>query len=147
MHRFVKGIWNQRGFTFSEALFQLLALLLFSKILLLIILYIPPLYKNSSVQEATWEMFIIDLQSFIVTADQVLVRNGGTEIQIMQGNLNHYISKSSETIRVRLNSGNEILFVGVASLNFKKINNYLVLNAQLVDGTTEGRTFIVPPEK
>ncbi|WP_342472594.1 hypothetical protein MHH70_03815 [Metasolibacillus sp. FSL H7-0170] len=130
-----------------EAIFQLGALLLFAKLLLFIIIYMSPLYKHNATQEARWEMFIADLRNYIVAADEVHIRNGGAEIQVVQGSLNHYISKSSETIRVRLNSGNEILFVGVSSVHFQKINSYLVLNAQLMDGSKEERIFIVPPEK
>ncbi|WP_107841694.1 competence type IV pilus minor pilin ComGF [Metasolibacillus meyeri] len=147
MHRLVKMMKNQRGFTFLEALFQLVALLLLAKLLLLMILYMSPLYQNNFVQEAAWEMFIVDLQNFMVQADEVAIRNGGAEILIAQGNIRRSISKSNETIRMRLNAGNEILFVGIQSLNFRKINNELVLNVELTDGTIEERTFIVPSEK
>lgn len=147
MHRLLKMGRNQGGFTFLEAIFQLFALLLLSKLFLLMMLSLSPLYQKHAVQEMRWEMLIADLQTFIVQADEVLVRNRGTEILITNGYNRRIVSKSNETIRMQLNSGNEILFIGAETLNFKRSHQYLTLYAELIDGTKEERTFIVPPEK
>ncbi|MEO4052402.1 competence type IV pilus minor pilin ComGF [Solibacillus sp. CAU 1738] len=145
MCKYIKRVRNDAGFTFFEALLQLVVLLIFSQLLLLIVLSIPRFDSTEVLVDLNWELFINDLQKYVLVADEIQVRNNGDELLIVQGEQKNYISQSNEMIRTQLNSGNEVLFVGVESIQFQENDNEIKLVAQLLDGREKERIFIVPP--
>lgn len=134
------------GFTFFEALIQLVVLLIFSQLITFIILSIPRFNTTDALVDLNWELFINDFQKYLINADDVSIRNNGEELKIVQGEKYYFISQSNEMIRVRLNSGNEVLFVGVQSIQFQSNDYGITLLAHLLDGREKERTFIAPSQ-
>ena len=135
------------GFTFFEALLQLVVLLIFSQLITFIILSIPRFDTTEALVDLNWELFINDFQKYFLAADDVSVRNNGEELKIVKEDQYYFISQSNEMIRVRLNAGNEVLFVGVQSIQFYSNDYEITLIAHLLDGREKERTFIVPSQK
>lgn len=138
---------KQSGFTFFEALIQLVVLLIFSQLVLFIILTIPRFDTTEALIDLNWELFVNNFQKYFIDADVISVKDSGDELKIVRGEDYYFISQSNEMIRVRLNSGNEVLFVGIQSLQFLSFNNEITLLAQLEDGRVKERIFIAPPQK
>ena len=137
---------SNTGFTFLEALLQLVVLLVFSQLILLMIISIPRFNTTEALVDLNWELFINDFQKYLLDTDYISVHDSGKELKIVRGENYYFFGQSNEMIRVRLNSGNEVLFVGVQSIQFHINNNEITLIAHLLDGREKERIFIAPSQ-
>lgn len=151
MQRFFK---RNDGFTFVEALLQLMLLILFTQLMLSHHVVLKTLQQTFYSDDVLWEMFVYDFQRMIDAHDRPfrVVRNHMLERMIVDEHGKEVeekfdVVKSSNYIRRSMNRGNEPLLYGVSNMYVAIEGNTLLLRATFVDGDVKERTFHVPTEK
>ncbi|MER2191139.1 MAG: competence type IV pilus minor pilin ComGF [Solibacillus sp.] len=149
--RFLK---NCRGYTFVEAIFQLIIIVLFAHVMLFILLWFAQFQNIEAMQaELNWELFVIDVRDYLKEARQFNVINDGRAIRfqvVADGDLRSFIVEKSTTDHIRKRApagGNEIMLPYVKEINFAVISHELHMTLQMIDGQKRERIFIVPMDE
>lgn len=144
MYQFIK---KQNGYSFLDAILQLAVIVFAVQASVLLMLYMMPYKSESAIQHMRWEVFIADMQKYIASAQGITIQSEGEELIIEDRDSLRFVSQSKETIRVRLNTGNEILFVGIQDLQFKEQGEQIIVQATFIDGSIKERAFVVDMER
>lgn len=141
-----KIIKNQKGFTFLEALFQLIVVLLFSHIIALIYMWFHEMDSSQYLQETTWEMFIFELQQYIDNSEEIFLTNKNSVLHLKDVDMGEttQISRYGDMIRKQVdNTGHVPLFIGIKQLSFKLSDNNLIISVEFLDGVKKERSLFV----
>lgn len=141
---------REQGYTFVEAIFQLVVLSLFAHFIFLIISWFSQVQNLESLQEdLNWELFVLDIREYLEQATEFRVINNGLAIQFNvdgdEGKRTFFIEKSKSYMRKRsLLGGNEIMLTYVESAAFRVKAHELYLKVKMSNGDERERVFIVP---
>lgn len=151
MQRFFK---RNDGFTFVEALLQLMLLIMFTQLILSHHVVLKTLQQTFYSDEVLWEMFVYDFQRMIDEHDSPfrVVRNHTLKRNIVDEHGKNVeeqfdVMTTTNYIRRSMNTGNEPIMYGVNKMYVTIEDNILLLRATFVDGDVKERTFHVPTEK
>lgn len=138
---------NSHGYTLMEALFQIVVFVLFSHLLILIYLWISQM--NSSLlnnEDVAWELFVQDVQKYLLNIEEITVSKRMDEIEIIQSNstdrrqLDHY----GDIIRLQTNNKGYIaMIIGIKKAQFELNGNFLTIEVEFQNGLIKERTFFV----
>ena len=152
MQRFFR---RNDGFTFIEALLQLVILIIFTQLLLSHQVVLKTLHQTFYSEDVLWEMFVYDFQRYIDAHERPfrIVRNHTLEREIYDDVLDADITEkfdvatTSHYIRRSFNKGNEPLLYGVRNMHASIVGNILKLQVTFLNGDVKERSFYVPIEK
>lgn len=144
MHRFRR---QERGFTFIEALLQLVLLIVFSHLLYFMLKEYREMTDIKGARlEADWELCVTDINQYLPYGNsQVAVSEDGLTAIVTNLDDTYTLQFLNHVIWKRENNGNETLLTGVTSASFTLQGNRLLLTAKLEDGIERERIFIVEP--
>lgn len=136
---------QEDGFTFVEALLQLVLLVVFGQLLFLIFIEYQEMNDIKKKRlEADWEICVNDInQSLPYGKSKITVSQGGLSITVRTPDKVYNIQFLNKVLWKRENNGNETLLTGVKSANFELNDNRLLLKVKLEDGKERERIFIV----
>ena len=143
MYRFKR---HEDGFTFIEALLQLMLFIVFGHLLSFIVV---EYYEMTEVKkariEADWELCVTDIGYYFPYGSKVSVSEDGLAaiVRIEDEDETYNIQFLNEVLWKREKKGNETLLAGVKSASFSLNGNRLSLKATLEDGIERERVFIV----
>lgn len=146
MYQSEKLMKSNKGFTFIESMFQLIVLLLFSQFFGFIYSWFHQIDSNLNSQEATWEMFIFELQQYINDSSEVTLPNANSVVHLENKQTGEVtqISRYGDMIRKQVDDkGHVPLLMGVKKVTFEKNENTLTISVQFTDGKTKERSFFV----
>ncbi|MEK4386499.1 competence type IV pilus minor pilin ComGF [Solibacillus sp. FSL W7-1464] len=144
-----RQIFNERGFTLLESLFQLTVFILFSAISLLILLWIRDLHQLELMKdEVNWELFVYDLHQYNMNSASGKVLNSNTlQLEILNDPEERLFvfDKSEEHLRKRSNKGgNEIMLPFVEEWELAVDENELKMRVVMKNGTRRERDLVLP---
>lgn len=141
---------NARGYTFVEALFQLMIALLFAHVITYIILWIAHIQKIETIQnDVNWELFVVDVREYVREAKHLTLIQNGQAMQFRvldQGEERIFIIEKSPTNHVRKRSnlgGNEIMLPYVKKMTISMDSPTLNVQVEMLNGQKRERMFIV----
>lgn len=151
MHRSIRRKnLDEAGYTFIEAIFQLIVFMLFAQIFILIIMWFSQFQAIEKMKDqVNWELFVLDLNQYLLNTRQFeLYRNGnGIKIDTLMSEEQkvYIIEKSEKHIRkASEKGGNEIMLGFVEQADFSVRGNELLLKVTMKNGVKRERIFIVP---
>ncbi|MEK4229926.1 competence type IV pilus minor pilin ComGF [Solibacillus sp. FSL H8-0538] len=138
------------GYTFIEAVFQLIVFMLFAQIVILIIMWFTQFQTIDKMKDQiNWELFVFDVNQYLLHSKEFELLSRGAGIKVnahMFGEQKIYIIEKSEK-HIRKAStlgGNEIMLGFVDSATFSVNGNELLLQVTMKNGVKRERIFIVP---
>lgn len=142
---------DTRGYTLLEAIFQLLMLVIFAHLLVWILLWFTQFQQLEVMQdEVNWELFVVDVRTYLEQAQQVAVINNGQAIQFRvfeEGESRLLIVEKSTTNHIRKRvpmGGHEIMLPYANEIKFDLQFQELSMQVQMNNGQKRERIFIVP---
>lgn len=143
-----RAILNKNGFTLLEALFQLVIFSLFAQLIILFILFIHQ--QNTSILSddiVDWEIFVRDLQQYLVQVDEIQVDYHSVNI-IYKGREHIKINKSGDVLWLQINDKGYVpMLIGVHIAEFSVTNDYLSIKVEFTNGLVKERALFVQYDK
>lgn len=142
-------IYNERGFTLLESLFQLTVFTLFSAISLLLLLWVRDLQQLEMMKdEVNWELFVYDLHQYNMNSASGRVLNSNMlQLEILNDPEERLFvfDKSEEHLRKRSNKGgNEIMLPFVEKWELEIVENEVNMRVVMKNGTKRERDLVLP---
>lgn len=142
-------IYNERGFTLLESLFQLTVFTLFSAISLLLLLWVRDLQQLETMKdEVNWELFVYDLHQYNMNSASGRVLNSNMlQLEILNDPEERLFvfDKSEEHLRKRSNKGgNEIMLPFVEKWELEIVENEVNMRVVMNNGTKRERDLVLP---
>lgn len=142
-------IYNERGFTLLESLFQLTVFTLFSAISLLLLLWVRDLQQLEMMKdEVNWELFVYDLHQYNMNSASGRVLNSNMlQLEILNDPEERLFvfDKSEEHLRKRSNKGgNEIMLPFVEKWELEIVENEVNMRVVMKNGTKRERSLVLP---
>ena len=142
-------IYNERGFTLLESLFQLTVFTLFSAISLLLLLWVRDLQQLEMMKdEVNWELFVYDLHQYNMNSASGRVLNSNMlQLEILNDPEERLFvfDKSEEHLRKRSNKGgNEIMLPFVEKWELEIVENEVNMRVVMKSGTKRERDLVLP---
>ena len=138
------GKLDEKGYTFTESIFQLIIMAVFVQFLLFFFIWKGTIEEQYSYYTSReWELFSADLQYLLseVSEIQLPFRNH-LQMNTVQGVID--IDQSGTVIRKRVRSEGHIpLLTSVCSVNFKFDGTELIATVTMVDHSVKVRGFAV----
>lgn len=144
MHRDLKKR-NEAGYSFLEALFQLVIMGIFLQFVVLFFYWKTPIERQLQDYYATeWEMFAIDLQALLVNVEDFKVLMGDRSISFTNERGKIEVGQNNYVIRKRTNlTGHIPLFTNVSSVVFTEDGHELIVDVTMLDGSKRERRFAI----
>ncbi|ALS78856.1 competence type IV pilus minor pilin ComGF [Planococcus kocurii] len=146
MHRVVR--LDEKGFSFLTAIFDLLVLLLMLPLIVLFFGFAIGFAKDLDPHRAEWQLFAIDLQSYLNHSDAIEIINGGSGIRIAQMGEEFDIELYTDMIRKQKNrKGHEVMLTRVRQSHFTLVGNKLKVQTEFLSGNTEEAEYVFTQPK
>ena len=137
---------NERGYTFVEALLQLVVTGLFASFFIIVTIWTGYFHGTAFTKEHTeWELFVHDLLQYMTYSQHVEVINNGKGIRIMQHEQFVHVETYKTLIRKRVDGqGHEPMLMNVRTVEFVQDGTKLTLIVEFLNGLRKERQFVVP---
>jgi len=141
----MRNVLTQEGYTFVDAILQLMVLLLFSQLLLVYSVWFKQVEKHSfQTEPLEWELFSLEIENnlFGVTAIEEQINQTG--IRFVKDGAEYDIECYQSLIRKQRNRlGHEPMLVGVRNCKFQVLGDQVFIDAEFVNGRKEARVYEV----
>ena len=142
---------KEGGFTFIEALFQLIVFTIFAQIIVLVFMWFNQFQTIDKMKDhINWELFVFDINNYLLNASEFSIYPSGVGFKVTADlydvEKEYIIGKSSSYIRktVASSGGYELMLVGVETAHFSLNGGKMILRVTMENGIERERTFIVP---
>lgn len=144
MHSILK-YRNEAGYTFLEALFQLVIMGIFLHFVVLFFYWKLPIEQQLQDYYATeWELFAIDLQALLVEVDSFNIPVGNRSISFTNERGRIDIGQINHVIRKQVNlTGHIPLFTNVSNVVFTDEGHEFNMEVTMLDGSKRERRFAI----
>lgn len=146
-----RSLKNSKGYTLIEALFQVVAFVLFCHLLILIYFWINQMNNSLLANEqVAWELFVQDVQKYLINIEEITVSNNLAEMELKQvdSSERRQLDRYGDIIRLRTNNKGYIaMIIGVRNAQFKLNGNVLTISVEFQNGLKKERTFLVEISK
>ena len=141
----MRHVLTQDGYTFVDAILQLLVLLLFSQLILFYSVWFKQVEKHFFQSEPIeWELFSLEIENnlFGVTAIEEQVSQTG--IRFVKNGAEYDIECYPSLIRKQRNrSGHEPMLIGVRKCKFQLLGDQVLIDVEFANGRKEARVYEV----
>lgn len=136
------------GFTFIEALFQLVIFSLLAQVIFIFYLLIQQWHNTIVAEEQIkWEIFIHDLQQYLLDAEDIYIMNNSLYI-IDSSTKTIKINKITDVIRLQINDQGYVpLLIGIRHTEFSLSNNIVTIKVEFLNGIVKERALLVQYHK
>jgi competence protein ComGF len=147
MHRLKK--LDEKGFVFLNSLLELLILMIFLPLVVLFFGFMLALEKETDAKLVEWQLFSVDLQSYITGSDSVQTINNGGGIRAIQQDVEYDIELYEHSVRKqKFKQGHEILLTQIKNCRFERTGSKLSVRVEFLNGIIEEAEYVVtPPDK
>lgn len=139
-----RPLLNNRGFTFVEALFQVVVFLLFSQFIYYIFIWNNQLNDINTIEEANWELFIYDFEQYFNNVLEISVNTNEIKLLTEGDERSIVINKINDALRMqRSDKGNVPLLIGIKDVTFHYDGNVLSVSVEFLNGLKKERHIFV----
>lgn len=129
---------DEKGFSFLTAIFDLLVLMTLLPLIILFFGFAASFTEDLDPQKAEWQLFTVDLQSYLTNSDSLEIINGGTGIRVVQMGVEYDIELYTDMIRKQKGSrGHEVMLTRVKLCSFSLVGNTLRVRTEFTTGSLE----------
>ena len=141
----MRYVLTNKGYTLVDAIIQLVALLLFSQLLMFYYVWFNQVEKNFVLtEEIEWEMFSLDMENNLSSVTTLKEQEDQTGIRYTKDGQEFDIECSTTVIRKQKNRlGHEIMLTGIKLCKLKVHQDQVVVQVEFSNGGKEVRTFEV----
>jgi len=144
MHKVLRNR-NELGYSFLEALFQLMIMGIFLQFVVLFFYWKTPIERQLQDYYSTeWELFAIDLQALLVNVEDFNVLMGDRAISFTNERGKIEVGQNNYVIRkLTYSTGHIPLFTNVSSVVFTQYGHELNVEVTMLDGRKRERRFAI----
>lgn len=136
---------NEKGYTFLEALFQLVVFVLICHLFILIMVWFAEMKLTLLTDEQSkWELFVYDLNMYLVEVTSFTIREDQKRITFHASDSLHNIDCYSNIIRDQVKGGHIPMLIDIKNCEFQYIDNELTVAVEFPSGLKKERTYYVP---
>ncbi|AIY05300.1 hypothetical protein Plano_1335 [Planococcus sp. PAMC 21323] len=147
MHR-VKRL-DENGFSFLTSIFDLMVLMTILPLIVLFFNFSINFKQDLDPHRAEWQLFVIDLQSYLHRSDSIEIINGGSGIRVVQRGEEFDIELYTDMMRKQKSrKGHEVMLTRVNQCSFSLEGNILNIRTSFFSGNVEEAEYVFtkPPE-
>lgn len=147
MHR-VKRL-DENGFSFLTSIFDLMVLMTILPLIVLFFNFSINFKQDLDPHRAEWQLFVIDLQSYLHRSDSIEIINGGSGIRVVQRGEEFDIELYTDMMRKQKSrKGHEVMLTRVNQCRFSLEGNILNIRTSFFSGNVEEAEYVFtkPPE-
>lgn len=146
MHRMKR--LDERGFSFVTSIFDLLVLLMMLPLIVLFYGFAASFTEDLDPHQAEWQLFAIDLQSYVNNSDSLEIINGGSGIRVVQMGEEFDIELYTDMIRKQKDrKGHEVMLTRVRQCRFSLAGNVLKVRTEFTTGSLEEAEYVYTQPK
>lgn len=137
------------GYTFVEALFQVVVFILFAQFIAYFFIWNSQLNETfTTTEELNWELFIHDIERYFLNVMEITVDEQSIVIQRSDEEKTIVINKINDVIRMQRNDeGNVPLLIGISDVRFNYTGNTLTITVEFQNGLKKERNIFVETSK
>lgn len=127
-----------------NSLLELLLLMIFLPLVVLFFGFMMTFAKETDAKLVEWQLFSVDLQSYIAGTDSVEIINNGGGIRIIQQDAEYDIEKYEHSVRKQKHrQGHEIMLTRVKNCHFELDGSKLSIRVEFSNGIVEETEYVV----
>lgn len=136
---------DEKGYTLLESLFQLAIMAIFLQFVVLFYFWKAPIENQlQDYSSVEWELFAIDLQSYIADVKEFHITKEGRAIYFIIDRGEIEIGQSGSVIRKTVfGMGHIPLYTNVRSVHFSRSGEFLNVQVTMTDGQVRERGFVI----
>lgn len=141
----VKSI-NEKGFTFLTAIFDLFVLLLILQLMALFYGAVVNFAADLDPHRAEWQLFAVDLQSYLHNSQTIEIINEGNGIRVHQKGEEFDIELYANMVRKQKSrKGHEVMLTQVKTSQFSLEGTNLKIRTEFLTGAIEEVEYVFTP--
>ncbi|ANU12938.1 competence type IV pilus minor pilin ComGF [Planococcus halocryophilus] len=141
MHRVRK--LDEKGFSFLTSIFDLLVLMTLLPLIVLFFSFAINFKQDLDPHRAEWQLFVIDLQSYLHRSDSVEIINGGSGIRVVQRGEEIDIELYTDMMRKQKSrKGHEVMLTRVSKCSFVLEGDILTIRTKFSTGNIEEAEYV-----
>ncbi len=141
----IKSI-NEKGFTFLTAIFDLFVLLLMLQLMALFYGTVVNFAADLDPHRAEWQLFAVDLQSYLHNSQTIEIINEGNGIRVHQKGEEFDIELYANMVRKQKSrKGHEVMLTQVKTSQFSLQGTNLKIRTEFSTGAIEEVEYVFTP--
>ncbi|WP_394119808.1 competence type IV pilus minor pilin ComGF [Planococcus donghaensis] len=134
---------DEQGFSFITSIFDMLVLLTMLPLIVLFYSFALSFTEDLDPHQVEWQLFAIDLQSYLNNSDSLEIINGGSGIRVVQMGEEFDIELYTDMIRKQKDrKGHEVMLTRVRSCHFSLAGNTLKVRTEFTTGSLEEAEYV-----
>ena len=144
MHRM--KTMDEKGFVFLNSLLELSILMIFLPIVVLFFGFMVSFSKETHAKHTEWQLFSIELQSYLAGSDSIEIINNGAGVRTVQQSVEYDIELYDHSVRKqKFRQGHEIMLTGIKNCRFEMHGPKLTVRTEFSNGAIEEAEYVVTP--
>ncbi|ANU23474.1 competence type IV pilus minor pilin ComGF [Planococcus donghaensis] len=141
MHRLRR--LDEKGFSFLTSIFDLMVLMMLLPLIVVFFSFAIQFNQDVDPHRAEWQLFVIDLQSYLHRSDSIEVINGGSGIRIVQRGEEFDIELYANMMRKQKSQkGHEVMLTRVSQCSFSLDGNKVKIRTKFSTGNLEEAEYV-----
>ncbi|MDQ0430060.1 competence protein ComGF [Planomicrobium stackebrandtii] len=134
---------DEKGFSFLTSVFELLVLMTMLPLIVLFFGFALSFTEDLDPHRAEWQLFAVDLQSYLNNSDSLEIINGGNGIRVVQMGEEYDIELYTDMIRKQKDrKGHEVMLTRVRLSHFTLDGRTLKVRIEFTSGTMEEAEYV-----
>lgn len=135
---------DEKGFSFLTSVFDLLVLMTLLPLIVLFYGFAISFTADLDPHRPEWQLFAIDLQSYLNNSESIAIINGGSGVRVIQMGEEYDIELYTDMIRKqRAGRGHEVMLTRVRNSSFSLEGDTLKIRIEFTTGTLEEAEYVV----
>ncbi|WP_050789203.1 competence type IV pilus minor pilin ComGF [Planococcus donghaensis] len=141
MHRLRR--LDEKGFSFLTSIFDVMVLMTLLPLIVLFFSFAIQFKQDVDPHRAEWQLFVIDLQSYLHRSDTIEVINGGSGIRVVQRVEEFDIELYTNMMRKQKSQkGHEVMLTRVSQCSFSLDGNKVKIRIKFTTGNIEEAEYV-----
>ncbi|WKA52577.1 competence type IV pilus minor pilin ComGF [Planococcus liqunii] len=137
---------DEKGFVLLNSLLELSILMIFLPIVVLFFGFMLSFSKEAEAKRVEWQLFSVELQSYLAGSDSVEIINNGGGIRTVQQSVEYDIELYEHSVRKqKFRQGHEIMLTRIKNCRFELDGQKLTVLAEFSNGAIEEVDYVVTP--
>ncbi|MBT2571625.1 competence type IV pilus minor pilin ComGF [Planococcus sp. ISL-110] len=134
---------DEKGFSFLTSIFDLLVLMTMLPLIVLFFGFAVGFTEDLDAHQAEWQLFAVDLQSYLNNSESLEIINGGSGIRVVQLGEEFDIELYTDMIRKQKErKGHEVMLTRVRLCSFSLDGNMLKVRTEFTTGSLEEAEYV-----
>ena len=134
---------DERGYSFITSIFDLLVLLTMLPLIVLFYSFTLSFTEDLDPHQVEWQLFAIDLQSYLNNSDSLEIIGEGSGIRVVQMEEEFDIELYTDMIRKQKErKGHEVMLTRVRLCHFSLAGNTLKVRTEFTTGSLEEAEYV-----